>query len=312
MSISQSQRQTVTQGDDATPPSAKRSILARVTGGGLVHGLLTNKKALFGLTILFLFVLLAVLAPLLSPGNPSNFTADVSAAPSSDHWLGTTAKGQDVLALTLWGSRSSLSVGFTVGLIATFIGCLVGIASAYFGKVTDELLSLLTNIFLLIPGLPLLVVLAAFLPPGPATVVIVLVITGWAGSARVLRSQALSIRGKDFVAAAIVTGEKTWRIMFLEIMPNMASIVMSTLLGCVIYGIGAQAGLEFLGLGDTSSVSWGTNLYWANNDGAMMTGDWWVLIPSGLAIALIAFALAMINYAVDEVTNPRLRAEKKD
>lgn len=312
MSISQSQRQTVTQGDDATPPPAKRSILARVTGGGLVHGLLTNKKALFGLTILFVFVLLAVLAPVLMPGNPSNFTADISIAPSSEHWLGTTAKGQDVLALTLWGSRSSLSVGFTVGLIATFIGCLVGIASAYFGKVVDELLSLLTNIFLLIPGLPLLVVLAAFLPPGPATVVIVLVITGWAGSARVLRSQALSIRGKDFVAAAIVTGEKTWRIMFREIMPNMASIVMSTLLGCIIYGIGAQAGLEFLGLGDTSSLSWGTNLYWANNDGAMMTGAWWVLIPSGLAIALIAFALAMINYAVDEVTNPRLRAEKKD
>ncbi|MBW4094944.1 MAG: ABC transporter permease [Acidobacteria bacterium] len=298
--------------ENATPPAAKRSILAKVTGRGLIHGLLTNKKALFGLTILFLFVLLAVMAPLIAPGNPSNFGPDVSAAPSSEHWLGTTAKGQDVMALTLWGSRSSLAVGFAVGLIATFIGCLVGIASAYFGKVADELLSLLTNIFLLIPGLPLLVVLAAFLPPGPTTVVIVLVITGWAGSARVLRSQALSIRGKDFVAAAIVTGEKTWRIMFLEIMPNMASIVMSTLLGCIIYGIGAQAGLEFLGLGDTSSVSWGTNLYWANNDGAMMTGDWWVLIPSGLAIALIAFALAMINYAVDEVTNPRLRAEKKD
>ncbi|MGA7203568.1 MAG: ABC transporter permease [Specibacter sp.] len=312
MSISQSQRQTSTSGDTSTPPPAQRSILAKITGGGLVHGLLTNKKALFGLTILFLFVLLAVLAPVLMPGNPSNFTAEISTAPSSEHWLGTTAKGQDVLALTLWGSRSSLAVGFAVGLIATFIGCLVGIASAYFGKVADELLSLLTNIFLLIPGLPLLVVLAAFLPPGPATVVIVLVITGWAGSARVLRSQALSIRGKDFVAAAIVTGEKTWRIMFREIMPNMASIVMSTLLGCIIYGIGAQAGLEFLGLGDTSSVSWGTNLYWANNDGAMMTGAWWVLIPSGLAIALIAFALAMINYAVDEVTNPRLRAEKKD
>jgi peptide/nickel transport system permease protein len=312
MSISQSQRQTSTSRVTSTPPPAPRSILAKITGGGLVHGLLTNKKALFGLTILFLFVLLAVLAPVLMPGNPSNFTAEISTAPSSEHWLGTTAKGQDVLALTLWGSRSSLAVGFAVGLIATFIGCLVGIASAYFGKVADELLSLLTNIFLLIPGLPLLVVLAAFLPPGPATVVIVLVITGWAGSARVLRSQALSIRGKDFVAAAIVTGEKTWRIMFREIMPNMASIVMSTLLGCIIYGIGAQAGLEFLGLGDTSSVSWGTNLYWANNDGAMMTGDWWVLIPSGLAIAVIAFALAMINYAVDEVTNPRLRAEKKD
>ena len=115
-----------------------------------------------------LFTLLALLAPLLAPGNPSDFGPEASLAPSADHLLGTTAKGQDVLALTLWGSRSSLAVGFTVGLAATFIGCLVGMASAYFGKAIDELLSLLTNVFLLIPGLPLLVVLAAFLPPGPS------------------------------------------------------------------------------------------------------------------------------------------------
>jgi peptide/nickel transport system permease protein len=288
------------------PPTA-----GRLTYGGFVHGILTSKKALFGLAILVVFAALAILAPILAPGNPSDFGPDVSLAPSARHLLGTTSKGQDVLALTMWGSRSSLTVGFIVGLAATFIGCLIGIASAYFGKVIDEVLSLLTNIFLLIPGLPLLVVLAAFLPPGPGTVVVVLIITGWAGSARVLRSQALSLRSKDFVAAAVVTGEKAWRIMFREILPNMASIVMSTLLGCVIYGIGAQAGLEFLGLGDTGSVSWGTNLYWANNDGALMTGDWWVLLPSGVAIAVVAFALAMINYAVDEITNPRLRAEKE-
>jgi peptide/nickel transport system permease protein len=188
---------------------------------------------------------------------------------------------------------------------------LVGLTSAFFGRAVDDGLSLITNVFLLLPGLPLLVILAAFLPPGLGTVMLVLTITGWAGGARVLRSQALSIRGKDFVAAAIVTGEKSLRIMFREILPNMASIVMITLLGVVIFGIGAQAGLEFLGLGDPSVVSWGTNLYWASNDGALMSGSWWAFVPSGAAIAFVAFALALINYGVDEVSNPMLRSARR-
>ncbi|MFC8304377.1 ABC transporter permease [Specibacter sp. NPDC057265] len=277
---------------------------------GLVHGLFTNTKAMVGATILLIFIALALLAPLLFPGDPSRITDLAGLEPSPEHWLGTTAKGQDVLALTVHGSRSSLLVGLTVGFASTFVGILVGLASAYFGKFIDESLSLITNVFLLLPGLPLLVILAAFLPPGLGTVIIVLIITGWAGSARVLRSQALSIRSKDFVAAAVVSGERAGRIMFREILPNMASIVMGTLLGCVIYGIGAQAGLEFLGLGDTSTVSWGNNLFWAGNEGALLTGSWWVFVPSGLCIALVAFALSLINYAVDEVTNPRLRKIK--
>lgn len=278
---------------------------------GLVRSLLRNKKALAGLIILAVFVLLALLAPVIVSGNPSVITPFGAQAPSSEHLFGTTPKGQDVLALTLWGARSSLLVGFIVGFAATAIGILVGLTSAFYGRVVDDVLSLGTNVFLLIPGLPLLVILAAFLPPGLGTVMLVLIITGWAGSARVLRSQALSIRGKDFVAAAIVTGEKPVRIMFREILPNMASIVMITLLGTVIFGIGAQAGLEFLGLGDPSVVSWGTNLYWASNDGALMSGYWWAFVPSGAAIALVAFALALINYGVDEVSNPRLRTGRR-
>ena len=257
-----------------------------------------------GAAILFVFIALALLAPVLYPDNPSKITGMASQEPDAEFWLGTTAKGQDVLALTIHGARSSLFVGLTVGFASTFIGILVGLASAYFGKFIDEALSLTTNVFLLLPGLPLLVILAAFLPPGLGTVILVLVVTGWAGSARVLRSQALSIRSKDFVAAAVVTGERPLRIMFGEILPNMASIVMGTLLACIIYGIGAQAGLEFLGLGDVSTVSWGNNLYWAGNEGALLTGSWWVFVPSGLCIALVAFSLALINYAVDEVTNP--------
>ncbi len=289
-------------------PSGRAGAPAR---RGLARSLLRNRKATLGVGILVLFAALALLAPVLAPGDPTAITDTGSQPPSGEHLLGTTAKGQDVLALTLWGARSSLFVGFLVGLAATLVGVTVGLAAAYFGKVTDDVLSLATNVFLLLPGLPLLVVLAAFLPPGTGTVVVVLVITGWAGAARVLRSLALSIRAKDFVAAATVTGEGAGWIMFREILPNMASIVMSTLLGGVIFGIGSQAGLEFLGLGDVSVVSWGTNLYWASNDGALMVGAWWAFLPSGLCIALVAFGLALLNYAVDEVTNPRLRVPRR-
>lgn len=293
----------------ASKPAAPRSRGRRKEG--LVQSLLRNKKAVIGLVILALFIALALLSPVLFPGDPSVITPLGAEPPSAAHLFGTTPKGQDVLALTIHGARSSLLVGFSVGLGATAIGILVGLASAYYGRFLDDTLSLVTNVFLLIPGLPLLVILAAFLPPGLATVILVLTITGWAGSARVLRSQALSIRGKDFVAAAVVTGEKPLRIMFLEILPNMASIVMITLIGCVISGIGGQAGLEFLGLGDPSVVSWGTNLYWASNDGALMSGYWWVFVPSGAAIALVAFSLALVNYGVDEVSNPRLRTSRR-
>lgn len=292
----------------AQPPGGRRRLESR---RGLIRQVLHNRKALAGVVTLTLFALIALLAPLLAPGDPSLITSLGAQEPSGDHPFGTTAKGQDVLALTMWGARSSLMVGFVVGLGATALGVVIGLCSAYYGRLVDEALSLVTNVFLLLPGLPLLVILAAFLPPGTTTVMIVLIVTGWAGSARVLRAQALSIRGKDFVEAAVVTGERAPRIMLREILPNMASIVMTTFLGCVIFGIGAQAGLEFLGLGDSSVVSWGTNLYWAANDGALMSGQWWAFVPSGAAIALVAFALALINYGVDEVTNPRLRTTRR-
>lgn len=295
---------------EAGPASPSAGTATQPSGRvGLLRLLLTNRKAAAGVVILLIFVLLAVAAPVIFPGNPSLIGKyPLSQPPSAEHLFGTTAKGQDVLALTVHGSRSSLLVGFIVGIGATLVAALVGLASAFFGRAIDDVLSLVTNVFLLIPGLPLLVLLAAFLPQGLTTVMFVLILTGWAGAARVLRSQALSIRSKDFIAACLVTGERPLRIMFAEMLPNMASIMMGTFLSVVIGAIGAQAGLEFLGLGSTATLSWGTNLYWASNDGALLKGQWWIFLPSGAAIALVAFALALVNYAVDEVTNPRLRA----
>jgi peptide/nickel transport system permease protein len=183
--------------------------------------------------------------------------------------------------------------------------------AGYFGGRIDDVLSLVTNIFLIIPSLPLLVVLAAFIGSGNVAYIIgVLTVTGWSWGARVLRSQTLSLREKDFISAAEVSGEGRFRIIFGEIFPNMLSLVAAGLFGSVIYAIGAVSALEFLGLGNTNAVSWGTNLYWAGNNGALLTGAWWTVVPAGVAIAVVAFSLAMINYAVDEVTNPRLRAQR--
>ncbi|PPG65521.1 peptide ABC transporter permease [Rathayibacter rathayi] len=293
-------------------PLSAKPAPTRVVRGHFLARILRDRRALVGVVILALFVLLSLAAPFLSPGDPNTAVVAGSEPPSLAHLLGSTAKGEDVLALLLWGSRSSLSIGFAVGIAATVVGLIVGLASAYFGRVVDDVLSVVTNVFLLIPGLPLLIILAAFLPPGPGTIILVLVATGWAGSARVIRSQALSLRGKDFIDASVVTGERSLHIMLREMLPNMASVVMSTFLACVIFGIGAQAGLEFLGLGDVSSVSWGTNLYWSSIEGSLIRATWWTFVPSGIAIALVAFSLALINYAVDEITNPRLiRAKKK-
>ena len=274
---------------------------------GLLASLTRSRRARTGVVVLAPLIIAALLAPVISPGDPARITGAPAAAPSPAHWFGVTPKGQDVLAMTLWGARSSLAVGLGAGVLATLVALVVALASAHLGRTVDGLLSVATNVFLLLPGLPLLVVLAAYMPPGWGSTLIVLVVTGWAGAARVLRSQAMSLRGTDFVEAAVVSGERPVRIMAGEMLPNMASVVMSTLLGCVNSAIGAQAGLEFLGLGRSGSVSWGTNLYWAATDGALMTGRWWTFVPSGLAIALVAYALALINAGVDEATNPGLR-----
>lgn len=273
-----------------------------------VTRLLENKKATVGLFVVLAFTLIAIAAPWFVR-DPSEFLAVPLQPPSSEFWLGTTGQGQDVFAQTLVGARTSLVIGFFVGITVIVIGTSVGLAAGYYGRRIDDLLTLLINVFLILPGLPLAVVIAAYLPPGPVTLAFVLIITGWSWHARVIRAQTLSLRHKDFVNAAIVAGESNPRIMFFEILPNMASLIVSGFIGATVYAILAQVGLEFLGLGDVSQVTWGTNLYWAANNAALLTESWWTIVPTGLAIALVGFALVMINFAIDEMTNPRLKVE---
>jgi peptide/nickel transport system permease protein len=282
---------------------------AKPQRSGFVWQLLENRKAAFGAVLILFFVLLGLLGPLVST-DPAAFVGAPHQPPSSEFPFGTTGQGQDVLAQTIAGARTSLIVGFVTGFAVMAIGALVGMTAGFFGGWLDSVLSFITNVFLIIPGLPMAVVIAAYLQPGPVTIGIVLVVTGWAWNARMLRAQILSLREKDFVLAAIVSGEGRLRIIFREILPNMTSLLMSGFISATVYAIGAQVGLEFLGIGDVSVVTWGTNLYWASNNAALLTGAWWTVVPTGMCVALIGFALVLVNFAIDEITNPRLRAER--
>jgi peptide/nickel transport system permease protein len=286
-------------------PASRRSSGARAW----MEAIRRDRKASLGALILVLFALLAVAGPLLV-GDPTALLAVPLQPPSAAHWLGTTGQGQDVLAQTVVGTRVSLVIGFGVGVLVVLVGSLVGVAAGYFGGRVDGMLSLLFNVFLVIPALPLAIVLAAYLPSGPLTVAAVLVFTGWAWNARVVRGQTLSLRRRDFVLASVVSGEPSLRIITREILPNMTSLLVAQVIGSSVYAIGALVGLEFLGLGDVSSVTWGTNLYWASNDSALLTGAWWTYVPTGVCVALVGFGLVMLNSGFDEITNPRLQVER--
>jgi len=279
-----------------------------MNAGLLFKQMLTNRKARAGMILFGLFVLIALVGPWLVQ-DPKAFTSIPNQPPSWDNWFGTTGQGQDVFAQTVVGSRVTLAIGCASGFLVVILGAVIGGIAGYLGGRTDDFLSLLINIFLVMPGLPLMVVLAAWLPPGPLTILSVLVLTGWAWHARVLRAQTLSLSQRDFVLAAKVTGESSLRIVSAEILPNMLSLMTSSFIGATIYAIGAQVGLEFLGLGDISNVTWGTNLYWASNDSALLLGSWWTFVPTGLCIALVGFGLTLINFGVDEIANPSLATE---
>ncbi len=265
-------------------------------------------KIRIGLGILGFFVLLAIFGPLLVRQDPQAFGPDILSPPSMTHWLGTTQTGQDVFAQVIDGTRMTMLVGFSVGILATFLSVVIGLTAGYFGGVIDECISLVINIFLVIPALPLTIVLAGYIPVrGPLPVAIVISFTGWAWGARVLRAQTMSLRKREFVEAARASGESTFRIIFAEILTNELAIVASSLIFTIIYAIFSEVGLEFLGLSDVTVTSWGNMLFWATNNQALLLGAWWWIVPPGLCIALLGAGLAFTNFGIDELTNPRLR-----
>jgi len=268
-------------------------------------------KAKVGAITLGIFALAGIIGPFVAPYDPS-FTNPSPAlamnAPSAAHLLGTTQSGQDVLSQLLSGIRLTLELALLVGAVASVLSILVGVTAAFLGGLWDDFLSLVSNVFLVIPSLPLLILLLGYLPQkGQWATIIVLSVLGWPWGARVIRAQTMAIRNRDFVAAARETGESTWRIITVEIVPNEISLIAANFVNTVLYAIGASVALAFIGLADVNSWSLGTMLYWAQSQQALQLGAWWWFAPPGLAVALIGTGLVLLNTGIDELGNPRLR-----
>src|SRR6266567_2428259 len=239
-----------------------------------------NRKATIGICLVLFFMLVALFGPLFIHTDPSAFSNDALVPPSTAHWLGTTQTGQDVFSQLVVGTRVSILWGFATGLVVTALSVTVGLVAGFLGGIVDDVLALLINVFLVLPGFPLAVVLAAYVPQkGPLTVALVIALTSWAYQARVLRAQTLSMRNRDFIDSARSNGELIWRIIFFEVFPTV--------------------------------IDWGTMFYWAQNNDALLLGAWWWYVAPGMCIALLGAGLALINFGIDEVANPRLRTETR-
>lgn len=272
----------------------------------------TNPKGMTGVLILLALILFSIFGPMMSDYNPNRRAGKPHVMPSYEHVLGTTRMGKDVFTQLAYGGRVSLAVGFGAGLAAALIGLAVGISAGYFGGRVDDILTFFVNVVLVLPGLPLIIVIATMVESAsPWVIGVVLAATGWGWSARTIRTQTLSLRTREFVLSAELMGERKWRIILIEIFPNMLSFFMSGLVLGTIAAILAEAALEFIGLGDPNAITWGTMLFWAQNNLALQSNAWWEIWPPCIAIMLTGAALVMVNFSVDEITNPQLRASRK-
>jgi len=299
----------------AAPGARGRKPLSRLT-----TAIRRNGKATAGVILLLLFTIIALFPGLIPHYSPTEIfyapkcptcysqPALVQATPSSAHWLGTDLEGHDVFSLVIVGTREVMVLAVVTGLLTTLIAVVVGVAAAYLGGTWDGVLNLLTDVLLVIPLFPLLIVIVKYAgQSGNAVLIAVLTITGWSYTARQLRSQAQSLRNRDFLLAAKVRGERSFYVIMVEIIPTMTSLLLACFLTNALYAVLAGTGLQFLGLGDPNSVSWGTTLYWADSQGALQSGLYlWEIVP-GLCIALLGAAFALLNYAFDEISNPALR-----
>jgi peptide/nickel transport system permease protein len=271
-------------------------------------------KTKIGAAILGVFILVAIIGPAIAPHDPSATTVGQALPhpPTASHLLGTTGTGQDVLSQLLVGTRSTVVLGLLTGLIATVLSVVIGTSAGFLGGFPDEGLSLLANVFLVLPALPLLVVILGYLPhSGELPTAIVLSVLGWPWGARVIRAQTLSLRNRDYVAAARESGERTWRIILFEILPNEVGLIAASFVGTVLYAILTSVALAFLGVSNLSSWSYGTMLYWAQNGNAVQLGAWWWYAPPGVCAALLGMSLVLLNFGLDELGNPRLRTGTK-
>jgi peptide/nickel transport system permease protein len=297
---------------DVSLPAKPRRVGGRLRVPGWLALLLGNPKSRTGLVMVGFMVIVALIAPLISVAHPNDFNLlAVRQAPSWNHLFGTTDQGSDIFSQVVLGARRSLLLGAAAGLLATAVAAILGITAAYAGGIVDDVVNFLINVFLTIPPIPLLVVVSGYLKNrGMGTMIVVLAVVLWAFEARILRGQALSLKNRDFIQAAKVAGESTWRIVFGELVPNMISRIAAAFVLVFYIALLTDAGLEFLGLGDMSKTSWGVTLYWAQVNSTVLQGEWWPFFFPGAALAFTVLGLVLVLAGIDEVSNPRLRSER--
>lgn len=260
-----------------------------------------------GVGVLGLFCFVALFGSLIAPDDPDASSLDVLAKPSFDHLLGTTENGSDVFSQLLAGARVSIVVGFAAALISALLGSAVGLAGGYFGGWTDRILDAFENWFLVIPTLPLMIVLARLLDPSLTVLIVVIGLTSWAGTGRIVRAQVLTLRERAFVERARALGASDTYIIKTHILPNTLPLIFANTVLIVAVAILSEAALAFLGLGDPTRISWGSMLENAFNSGAPSAGAWWYVVPPGLCITLLVLAVSVLGYLFEEHVNPRLQ-----
>lgn len=292
-------------------PKPRSQFIGSIPGAGisqLLSDIWQHRRGKIGVMVLGGFILISLLAPVLSPYDPYKMIAPPYLQPSREHPLGTDGIGRDLLSQYLWGAQTSLFVGFAVASAVVLIGSLIGLISGYYGGLIDDLLMRFTDELMVLPSLPLMIWVATMLGQSMWNIILVLSVFGWPSMARMVRSQTLSLRSRPFVDAARVSGASDPRIIVEIIFPNVAPLIVANGVLSIIGAILGEASLSFLGLGDPFHMSWGTILYFAQIEGAFYNNGWaWILAP-GLTIALIGLGITFIGSAISEISDPRLRS----
>jgi peptide/nickel transport system permease protein len=261
-----------------------------------------------GIIILLVLIIVAVFAPFLSGYDPNQQSSSSLLAPSYAHWLGTNQVGQDIWSQLLYGARTSLLVGFGVGILSLILSIIFGVSSALIGGIYDKIIMRIVDAFIIIPMIVVVILVAAYIRPDLPVLILLLAALSWQGGARVIRSQGLSLKKMGHVNASRTFGASRFYIAWKHIVPDLGTILVVEFIYCIRRAVFVEAGLAFLGIGDPMLVSWGTMMRDAMKFSYLNVWQWW-LVPAGIALSLTIVGLTFISYAAESVLDPRLRGE---